>query len=111
MERSWADSTSSKTNCRWHCGHSKTSGNTAICLAPDCAIDPAVCRGIHLLTPGFCAVYHPRPFSLGDRSMVGQAALNRSIGVRLPVSQPSATFLHFASASYGDLIVTVRLSR
>ena len=33
-------------------------------------------------------VAFPARHLLGDRSMVGQAALNRSIGVRLPVSKP-----------------------
>src|SRR6266700_326673 len=44
MERSSDDSTSSKTNCRSHCGHSKTSGNIAL-----------DCSGIHILTSAFGA--------------------------------------------------------
>jgi len=38
---------------------------------------PRASRGMRSLTLAFRAVYHPQPSLLGDRSMVGQAALNR----------------------------------
>src|SRR5438309_45399 len=94
MERSAAASTSSKTNCRSHCGHSKTSGNIAF----DCRTERAVCPRNSLLDDGVCPRVASMPFVrravlaraslLGGRSTVGQLALDQHIGVRIPASQP-----------------------
>src|SRR5206468_13006746 len=88
MERSSDVSTSSKTNCRSHRGHSKTSGNIAL-----------DCSGIHVLTLALgarsidalssCAAPLAHTLILlGGRSTVGQRALDPRIGVRIPASQP-----------------------
>src|SRR6266498_5902390 len=101
MERSSDDSTSSKTNCRWHCGHSKTSGNIASRLSHrtiDLSRNSLLDRGVSCRVASMpFLVPQPRrtPSLLGGRSTVGQRALDPRIGVRIPASQP-----RFATSSH-----------
>lgn len=59
------------------------------------------------MTMGFDGSRITRPLILGDRSMVGQLALNQSIGVRLPVSQPRF-FRHCRKRSARPIVVGCR---